>query len=85
MIDALKKEVNRIREKDYPDERKEDLQFDVGYLIKPSDGNAKDTDKIILTVNHHNLKLSRVIFPKTSHFEYMSLKEEMQYLFNATM
>lgn len=85
MIDALKKEVDKLRKNKYPDEKQEDLQFDIGYLITPNDSKTTETDKIIMTINHHGLKLSRVIFPKTSHFQYLSLEDEMKYLFNATM
>lgn len=85
MIEALQKEVEKIRVDSFHDEKDEDLSFTVNLLIVPNDNKNKDDDKVILTVNHHGYILSRVIFPKSSHYEYLSLRDEMSYLYNATM
>ncbi|WP_277630380.1 hypothetical protein [Atopococcus tabaci] len=85
MINAIQKEVDKIKDSKWPTEVEDDLIFTVNLLITPNDSESKESDKIILTVNHHGIILSRVIFPKTSHFECLPLEEEMTYLYNATM
>lgn len=85
MIEYLQSAVEKIREDEWPDEKSEELSFTVNLLIAPNDDGNKDVDKVILTVNHHSYILSRVIFPKSSHYEYLSLRDEMSYLYNATM
>lgn len=86
MLDLIEKEVKKIQEMKYSNEKENDLQFDVGLLIPSIDcDDEEDYCKILLSINHHGTKLSRVIFPKDSHFASLDLKEEVEYLYNATM
>ena len=85
MLDILQKRIDSIREEKYKEESEEDLDFYINYLLSPNDSGSDESGKIILTIDHHGNMLSRVIFPKSSHFEYLSIEEEMDYLYNATM
>lgn len=85
MIASLQKEVDSLRNTLYPHEEKEDLSFYVHTLIGCSTSSKKEPDKILLTINHHGYILSRAIFPKLSHFDYICIEEEMKHLYGATM
>lgn len=83
--EILQERVNVIRKTNFADEHEDSLKFEVGLLIGSLNEKEDSTDKIVLSINHHGLKLSRILFPKISHFDYESLEDEMKYLYNATM
>lgn len=79
----LQDEVDNITEKKY---NNYEIDFTVSVLLKDNARESQlDGHKIILTINHGGFCRSRIVFPKLSGFEYMSLEEEMEYLFNATV
>lgn len=85
MISILQKEVDKIRFLKYPEESDGDLSFYIHTELSPTGVMDEESDKILLTINHHGLVYSRVIFPKNNHLNYMPLKQEMEYLYGATM
>lgn len=83
----IKRIIKRLQKTD-PNKYK-NTQFFTSILIDTNGqkypNQNKEPHKIILTCIHDNQHHSRIIFPKTSEFEYMSLEEEMEYLYNSTM
>lgn len=84
MIEAIQLKVDEIRRDKFSGESSTDLVFDVVLLFEEND-NHNYNHKILLVINHHGTKLAATVFPKISHYEYDTLEEEMESLFNATM
>lgn len=84
MEEILQKEVNRIvKEKGY--KKDYNAKFKISVLLGDSTSNDKESHKIVLSVLRCGLNRSRIIFPKSSGFDYIPLEEEMAYLLNSTL
>lgn len=84
MEEILQKEVNKIvKEKGY--KKDYDAKFKISILLGDSTSNDKESHKIVLSIFRCGLNRSRIIFPKSSSFDYISLEEEMTYLLNSTL
>lgn len=81
----LQDEVDELTMKKY-EKYDRNIEFTVSVLLKDNAKESQlDSHKIILTINHEGFCRSRIIFPKRSGFDYMSIEEEMEYLFNSTV
>lgn len=85
IIKALQRTVDNISTEEYVNDSCPP-EFKVS-LYEEFEGDKIINHKILLTISHLNHTLSRTIFPnlKYTYGGYESIKDEMKWLYNATM
>lgn len=79
ILDVLQERVNLIVKSKYKNDTCQPT-----YTVSVLFGEEKKYHKIILTITHGS-SFSQQIFPKNSIFDYFTLEEEMESLYNATI
>ena len=80
IVNILQQEVDSIAKNKFGYDKETPPIFRVSILY----GEKDETHKIILTIEHGG-QFSMVIFPKNNTFDYITIEEEMGYLFGATV
>lgn len=86
IVDSIQYVVYKIQDECFSDESEDGkLQFIVSCLYEENDKGEYGSNKIILTIKHHDSTNSRLLFPTDNYYGFNYLEDIMRDMYNQTM